>query len=123
MYIVKTKACLEYRLRREMKRGRLLDVSSVRRQLGKTTLLVKIARENNAVVLCPSLQWAGYARRNFPGVSFLSVGQLTNYSNYNISRVVLEEGIPEEVERVIRKKFRVIGGYSKIGGDFYYENK
>lgn len=108
IYIVKTRKCLEYRLQREMKRGRLLDVSYIARGIGKTELLVKIAREIGAIIITPSARVAKIFSSKYPDVKFLSCdSQLRGYRN----PFLLEEGIPKDKIKSIKNTVNVIGGY------------
>lgn len=111
MYIAKTRRCLKWKLDRELKRGRLLNVECIPRQIGKTELLVKVARDVGAVIVCPNLRWADTFRRKYLDISFMSVNELIRNQVFR-GKVLLEEGIPQDIQKEIMRRYHVVGGYS-----------
>jgi predicted AAA+ superfamily ATPase len=114
-YIVKTRKCLKYRLYKEMKRGRLLNLSNVPRQIGKTTLLAKIAKARGAILVEPNLNLVNYFKKEFIGLRILTPNDiLQNKIHSRIGDpelVVLDEGIKPELIKRFKKEHKIVAGY------------
>jgi hypothetical protein len=101
-------------VKREMKRGRLLDVSYVTRGIGKTELLVSIARKTGALIVVPNLRWVTYFRHKYPDVNFVSVQGVTPIElRYYRCGILLEEGISKDDLKMLMRncKENILGGY------------
>lgn len=109
-YIVKTQACLEYRFIKASDRGRLLSVENITRGIGKTSLLVEIARDLDCIIIERDQQTADLFQKKYPDVKFMSPDyeRLLSIRKY----LLLDEGIPHDLERLIHKRFDVVGGFS-----------
>lgn len=101
MYLVKTQKCLFYRFKKEQKRGRLLDVSNIKRGLGKTTLLVALAEKEGYVIVCKNMEWVNKLQFKYPNVKFVSALYIDKQCFYtkllwhdcSEPKLLLEEGI------------------------------
>lgn len=117
-YIVKTKKCLEWRVRRDIKRHRLTNVENIARGIGKTELLVQIARETGALIVCANRQDVAWHKDKYPDVFFIPASESPVTMAYYRCGVLLEEGVPTKVEQDIRRHCsrNIIGGYTGFSG-------
>lgn len=112
---VKTYKGLKYLLNREMKRGRLLDVTNIPRGIGKSKLLLEIALENDYVIITNLKAVAMALSKEFNvkyGDIYISARQVDCLRGRNFKGVLLEEGLTVKQEKQLKKLFNVVGGYS-----------
>lgn len=112
---IKTYNEMKYLLKREMKRGRLLDVKRIPRQIGKTRLLKEIAESNMGHVVVSNYDLARlYNQRYCDSKSdiFISIREILLDRNKRYNLLLLDEGISIEDEKLIRDKYNVLGGFS-----------
>lgn len=119
MYIVKTRACLVYRMNREMARRRLLNVESIARGIGKTELLVRIAKDTGAFIVEPDISRARLFNDKYLDAKFISSNTLMMNTVNRRARILLDEGFTPEMEKQLRRMYRVIGGYTGKSGCRY----
>ena len=107
---IKTYNGLKYCLNKEIKRGRLLDVKKVKRGLGKTSLLFKLAEENGLYIIVPFMQQAKIFNKEFSTDKFIPASE--SLRGRRFKGLLLDEGITLEREKEIKKLFSIVGGYS-----------
>jgi hypothetical protein len=110
MYIVKTRQGLNWRIRRDIKRHRLTEVSCMWRGIGKSEQLIMIAIETNATIVCRSFMERDRCRKRYPKqIKFIAYLELSYMFRDDL--LLLEEGIPlSELKNIIRR-YQVLGGY------------
>lgn len=107
---IKTYNGLKYCLNKEIKRGRLLDVKRTGRRIGKTSLLFKLAEENNFYIIVPFVKLAKAFNKEFNTGRFIAASESLNGRSFE--GLLLDEGINLTIEKELRKRFNVVGGYS-----------
>jgi hypothetical protein len=105
---------LAIRLYFGIKTGYLVDISNVRIGIGKTSLLVKLARKHNAIIICPNMFYAFNLNRN-SGVETMSYSK--NLDGVN-KPLLIEEGVPlKYVTDAMEKGHNILTGYyTGLGG-------
>lgn len=115
MRVIKTKRELKYRLIREIKRGRLLNVNrEVPRGIGKSTLLFELSKEFNCIIIVQSCRIAQRMNIMFNTSKYIPIQDSLGLIKYRGSYALLEEGLSVENETLCRELFNVIGGYSYV---------
>lgn len=109
MYIGKTKRYLNYKLNKDMKRGRLTTLDSIPRGIGKTTLIAQLAKENGWVVVQPTLERLKNFKRMCPDVECINARGIEAGDH---RKFILDEGVSPKEEKHLRKYFTVVGGFS-----------
>ena len=112
MYIGKTRKFLNYKLNKDMKRGRLTQTEQFLRGIGKTTFIAKLAKENGWVVVQPTLNHLKYFKHAFPDVECINARAIEDGDH---RKFILDEGISSKEEKHLRKYFTVVGGLSGKG--------
>lgn len=112
MYIIRTRKCLEYRLLKEAKRGRLLDLDCVPRQIGKSTLLKNIAEKNSYLVVCSSMLMANAMNRALNTNVFIAQSNILNRIGGNklIKGLLVDDLVSPDIIRTIKERGLLRGG-------------
>lgn len=110
MYIIRTRNCLKYRLAKEANRGRLLDLDCVPRGIGKTELLMNLAKRlDYTVIVCnPSLAKV-YSK--LYGCQVIAQNEAVNHSHRFRSKYLVDEKVNPETIKFLKDRGLIAGGY------------
>lgn len=104
---------LEYLLNKEIHRGRLLDTKKVKRAIGKSILLFKIAKEKGCKIITKTRSLSVIFNKEFNTNIYYPISMLNELrGRRDVINVLLEEGLTLEEENTCRELFNVVGGYS-----------
>lgn len=110
MYIIRTKNCLKYRLAKEANRGRLLDLDCVPRGIGKTELLMNLAKRlDYTVIVCNSSLAKEYSK--VYGCRVISQSEAIRDSREFRSKYLVDERVNPEIIKFLKSGGLIAGGY------------